>query len=73
MDDIVYVVTFDGYNMPYGAEIYLKGVFATKTMAEAACKEVDGKITELEINKSVPVDKELGEMSTEYYLGGYCE
>ena len=67
----VYVVTKNGWERSYGAEIYLLGVFDNLQDAEQA----NGKITEIDLNTTYPLvyDDEHDESINSYYLGGYVE
>ena len=61
----LYAVTYDGYDMAYGCEIYLYGVYSSKEKAEQIVNEYKylyAEITEIELDKNVNC-----------YLGGYYE
>lgn len=81
MPDTLYLVTFDGYYASYGSEIYCGGIFDTKEKAEeyirndANLSEGSCLISELHLNAGLKTsDLDLFEtISTDIYLGGYCE
>lgn len=62
----LYVVTYDGYDMPYGCEMYLYGVYDSKEKAENTTKGKNHmysfEISEVELNKE-----------GNKYIGGYYE
>lgn len=68
----VYVVTADTWDMGYGSEIYLIGVFQDKDKAEQAANENDGIIgivTEMTLDEPHPIVNGKNDK----YLGGYIE
>lgn len=73
---IVYVVTADGWNEGYGAEIYLVGVFSTMEKAEQVAKDNSGIVTEImldEEHKMAESDTLFYRAGNDKYLGGYVE
>ena len=77
----VWLVTADLYEMSYGAEIYVLGIFSTKEKAEGCVKNSFSfcKITEIEVDETYYEMKEnkRGKMKIDCtkaeYLGGYVE
>ncbi len=71
----VFVVTDDGYEHGWGAEIYLIGVFTDKDKAEKALKKTHrGKIKEIPMDKAFPLKKDtFDDYHNGFYLGGYAE
>ena len=67
----VYVVMSDTWNMGYGSEIYLIGVFKDKEKAEQVANTYDGvgMITEVTLDALYPIVNG----SNDKYLGGYIE
>lgn len=65
----LYVVTADTWDMGYGSEIYLIGVFKDEDKAKQAASENVGEITEVILDELYPIiDGANGK-----YLGGYIE
>ena len=62
----LYVVTYDGYDGAWGAEIYILGIYDSKEKAKQAIKRNRGcylyRIEEMDLNKD-----------SQKYLGGYYE
>ena len=61
----MYLVTIDGYDRSYGAEIFAIGIFDSYTKAINISQRVRGKVTELNVNEEYPRKCN--------YLGGYYE
>jgi hypothetical protein len=76
MQEKVYVVTKDGWNMGYGSEIYLLGVFFDEDTAKKVAKDHHAEVTEIEPNKVFPLKHDKDEPECDYnsyHLGGYAE
>lgn len=82
MSNTLYLVTFDGYYGGYGSEIYCGGIFDTKEKAEeyirndANLSEGNCLISEVHLNaglKTTDMGGRFETISTDIYLGGYCE
>jgi len=62
----LYVVTYDGYDGAWGAEIYILGIYDSKEKAKQAIKRNRDcylyRIEEMDLNKD-----------SQKYLGGYYE
>ncbi len=75
----VYVVTADAWEMGYGVEMYLIGVFTDKAKADEVAKEYEedmGIVTEATLDEIYPLkrmDSYWSERSNDKYLGGYVE
>ena len=65
MENKMYLVTIDGYDEPYGSEIFAIGIFDNYTKAINIAQRVKGQVTELIVNKEYP--------RNDNYLGGYYE
>lgn len=89
LKNTVYLVTIDGAIRAYSASTSVLGVFNSKSKAEDAVfqayKDVKAsglslsdwkkraKISELGMNRALPVTADTDEISTSLYLGGYSE
>lgn len=73
----LYLVTVDGYNDCFGAEIYTLGIWENyedaKTASEKYRENYHCIITELNLNELYPLRSYRGELSNNKYLGGYIE
>ena len=56
----MYLVTIDGYENSYGAEIFAIGIFDSYPKAINIAQRVKGTVTELNINEEYPRKCNLG-------------
>lgn len=77
--DVVYLVTMDGYTHSHGTELYAVGVYSTEAAAKKKAFAIEKKggfpqITTLTVDNSLPIKGDLLQgLMTEAYIGGYVE